>query len=58
MDMAVLGVNHSRRLVREASSKLVGHGVAMIACGKRANSALTAHDHGSAVEGVPAPDFL
>src|SRR5258708_38803747 len=26
----------------------------MIACGKRANSALTAHDHGSAAERAPA----
>ena len=32
----------------------VGHGVVMITCGKRANSALTAHDHGSAVERAPA----
>jgi hypothetical protein len=32
----------------------VGHDVVMIACGKRANSALTAHDHGSTAKLVPA----
>jgi hypothetical protein len=31
-----------------------GRGVVMITCGKRANSALTAHDHGSVAEGAPA----
>jgi hypothetical protein len=35
----------------------VGHGFVMITCGKRANSALTAHDHGSTAERAPSSGF-